>query len=221
MSADAKKIKETARYMGLRGQPDSRMAALIEACLAEVEAAAVPRSVTLELPLSTKSDCCRLGAGALSLTSRHLARRLEGCAEAVVMAVTLGIGPDRLISRRERLDSAEALCLQAAAAALVEEVCEGVCRDIEAQAAPRGLTARARFSPGYGDLDISCQTGVLRILDAAKRIGLAETASHMLVPLKSVTAIVGLSRGGPRPKPPAACAGCEREGCAFRAENDA
>jgi hypothetical protein len=84
-----------------------------------------------------------------------------------------------------KVDSAEGLCLQACAAAKIEEYCDSVEKELPAH--------RPRFSPGYGDFDITHQTDILRILDAQK-IGLTETKTHMLTPLKSVTAVIGICR---------------------------
>ena len=49
-----------------------------------------------------------------------------------------------------------------------------------------------RFSPGYGDRPLSMQDDLLAAVEAGKRIGLATTQGHMLTPMKSVTAIIGL-----------------------------
>ena len=50
-----------------------------------------------------------------------------------------------------------------------------------------------RFSPGYGDLPITLQNQLLDLLDAPRRVGLTASASHILIPRKSVTAILGVS----------------------------
>ena len=52
-----------------------------------------------------------------------------------------------------------------------------------------------RFSPGYGDFPIDLQQKFLEILDAPKRIGVNTTENMLLVPRKSVTAVIGLSKG--------------------------
>jgi cobalamin-dependent methionine synthase I len=51
---------------------------------------------------------------------------------------------------------------------------------------------RPRFSPGYGDLSLSVQSDLLNVLDARRNIGLTLSDSLMMIPQKSVTAIVGL-----------------------------
>ena len=49
-----------------------------------------------------------------------------------------------------------------------------------------------RFSPGYGDLPIELQRDFLTLLDASRKIGLTATESSMLVPSKSITALIGI-----------------------------
>ena len=66
-----------------------------------------------------------------------------------------------------------------------------------AEAAARGLRTNFRFSPGFGDLPLAVQPAFLAALDAPRRIGLAATAGNLLVPTKSVTAVVGLFEGEP------------------------
>lgn len=54
----------------------------------------------------------------------------------------------------------------------------------------KALTRR-RFSPGYGDLDLSHQKIIYDILDL-KRLGISLTDKFMLEPEKSVIAIAGI-----------------------------
>jgi hypothetical protein len=74
---------------------------------------------------------------------------------------------------------------------------------------------RPRFSPGYNDFDIAHQTDLLRMLQAHKRIGLSETKSHMLTPLKSVTAVIGIGAQDGSPAVKDKCAGCLKTDCQF------
>ena len=79
----------------------------------------------------------------------------------------------------------------------------------------KGLYLRPRFSPGYGDFPLSAQKEILDGLEAGKRIGITLTEGYLMMPSKSVTAVIGVSRT------PAACTieGCEacgKKDCAFR-----
>ena len=49
-----------------------------------------------------------------------------------------------------------------------------------------------RFSPGYGDLALAHQKEVLKLLNAEKNVGITLTDTCLMVPTKSVSAIVGI-----------------------------
>ena len=73
---------------------------------------------------------------------------------------------------------------------------------------------KPRFSPGYGDLDISYQKDFIRLLDTPKKIGLSLTNGGMLAPTKSVTAIIGITNTDFRAKNK--CSSCNSSNCEFR-----
>ena len=73
-----------------------------------------------------------------------------------------------------------------------------------------------RYSPGYGDLPLSLQGDLLSLLDAPRRVGLTASASHILIPRKSVTAFLGVA-DNPIEQTIRSCLGCPaREGCQYR-----
>ena len=51
---------------------------------------------------------------------------------------------------------------------------------------------RRRYSPGYFDLDIKNQTKIFRLLELTKRCGITLTNKMLMIPSKSVTAIIGV-----------------------------
>ena len=74
------------------------------------------------------------------------------------------------------------------------------------------------FSPGYGDWDLSHQGEVLDLLDATRRMGLSLTQAGMLVPEKSITALVGIS-DRQEESCGQKCMRCKKTDCPFRAGN--
>lgn len=204
--------QEVLRYLGCRGkEPDGRTAALIAARTAAVEQAALPRWTALELPLALSQTGAALGDWAIP--SRKLAAHLEGCTAALLFAATLGVEVDRLIARSAAGRVAQAAVDQAVAAALIEAVCDDACTRLAGRYP--GQYLRPRFSPGYGDFPLSAQPELLARLDAPRQIGLTSTAAHLLAPVKSVTAVIGIA---PTPGKCHAggCATCPKENCTFR-----
>ena len=131
------------------------------------------------------------------------------------MAVTVGAEVDRLLARYGKLSVAKAVVMQAAAAAMVEAYCNELNAMWKKEYLEKGLYLRPRFSPGYGDFPLSAQKQILDGLEAGKRIGITLTEGYLMMPSKSVTAVIGVSRT------PAACVieGCEacgKKDCAFR-----
>jgi cobalamin-dependent methionine synthase I len=144
-----------------------------------------------------------------------LRNHLSGCGEAYLFAATLGTKADFLLERASKIDMSRAVVLQACAAALTESVCDEAERELSAEAAKRGLFLRPRYSPGYGDFSILHQRDLLGILQAQKKIGLAMTQDSMLVPTKSVTAVIGLTAEQTTCHI-AKCMGCKSLNCPFR-----
>lgn len=130
----------------------------------------------------------------MKIRSRSLSVNLRGCDSVYLMAATLGIGPDRLIARASVNRMSRAVIYQAAAAAMIEDWSDEVNSRIIQEAAKEGLFCRPRFSPGYGDFSLSYQSDFARILRIQKEIGVSLTESMLMMPSKSVTAVIGLSR---------------------------
>ena len=78
---------------------------------------------------------------------------------------------------------------------LVDQAADAAEQSIRDEIADREETIyfTSRFSPGYGDYPITHQRDMLAYLDAARKIGLTLTSADMLVPTKSITAVVGLA----------------------------
>ncbi|MBR1820913.1 MAG: Vitamin B12 dependent methionine synthase activation subunit, partial [Clostridia bacterium] len=102
------------------------------------------------------------------------------------------------------------------AAAMIEAWSDQVNGELRAEALVRGKRLRPRFSPGYGDFSLDCQPGLFRLLGVQKRIGVTLTDSLLMIPTKSVTAVIGISDGAG--EAPAGCAACDRADCDFRNE---
>ena len=110
---------------------------------------------------------------------------------------------------------AKAAVGQAVCAAWLDALCAAYCESLQQGLAP-GEYLTPPFSPGYGDWDLAAQQTVLDRLQAPKRLGLSLTGGGMLVPEKSVTALVGISD---RPEEACGqkCMRCRKTDCPFRA----
>jgi hypothetical protein len=206
--------KEVLRYLGYRGaDADELILSQIALVSEEVEANANKKNVFGVWDCKTEADTVILGE--MNIKSRDLARHLCGCTKAVLLAATLGTGADNLLRRYNAQDMEMALVAQAVCASMIESYCDTVVCEASQSPLLEGLYPTARFSPGYGDFDISCQKDMLKLLDCEKRIALTLTDGYMLIPSKSVTAVVGFGKeknDGYDNK----CARCANTKCEYR-----
>ncbi len=212
MTADR---REVLRYLGYGGHAaDEAVTVLIAECENELSEAATPRFVSQMLLLRRLMDG-RLECGFFRTDSKKLSKTLGGCGQVLVMAATLGAGVDRLLARYGRLSLTKAVVMQATAAALMEAYCNELCTGWREEYERKGLYLRPRFSPGYGDFPLSCQEGLLNGLQAGKRIGITLTEGSLMMPSKSVTAVIGISENKEFCTV-TGCEICEKTDCAYR-----
>ncbi len=182
--------RETLRYLGYAGVKNAQgMEELLAECEALILPQLAPKAVYEAYPLSRGADG-RLDLGFASVQSVSLCRNLQGCNDIVLFAATVGAGTDRLIAKYNRVSPARAVVLQAMGAAAVEQWCDDVNARIVAEYGP----ARPRFSCGYGDLPLALQREIFPALQVTKNIGVTLTEGDLMIPTKSVTAIVGIKQ---------------------------
>lgn len=179
-------IAKAARYFGARGEPDAATLELLQRCAVPLLAAATPRAVWLEADVSALTAAGILCGG-------DVMRHLEGCPQAVLLAVTLGPGLDAQIRRAGVGDIAAGVASDALGSALAEQAADAAEAELRQWAAQEGKYLTGRFSPGYGDWDLAVQPKVAAALDTARRAGLCVTDTNLMTPRKSVTAILGVS----------------------------
>ena len=209
---------EVLRYLGYRGQeltPEllTRIDEVYEHCVEVARPSAVTRAFGVR---EVEHEAVMLEGCTLQLTGHDIAAHLQGAVEVVLMAVTLGTGIDRELRRLGVCDPLGQAVFDASATTLVEQLADKTEAQVRAHAAERGLYCSWRFSPGYGDLSLEVQPAFLAAVDAARRLGITLTTSNLMVPTKSVTAIIGLHRE-PQPGLASSCAVCSlAEFCELR-----
>ncbi len=180
--------REIANNLGCKTL-DTQTKQLAEQAVAILQAEATPRSVWKIVPLTHQPDALLLSD--VPLAGKDIQLHLQGCEVAVVMAATLSCSAERSLRRIIAEDMALAVVADAVAAAMVEMLCDETEREIRDKAPYPYITAR--FSPGYGDLPLQTQPLLLRLSDATRKLGVTVTPQHILIPQKSVTAILGCS----------------------------
>ena len=218
-------FKEVTRYMGYHGPVTltPELEEQINKAIDNVSAQSHPRIVNKEYTIDVSDNVVTVHADNedIRLESESLCRNLEGCCGAILLAATVGPACDMLVRRASIRSAAEASIYQAAGAAAIEAFLDDANAKLEAEYKARGLFLRPRFSPGYGDLKLDHQKDWFRLLNITKQIGIELTDSLLMVPTKSVTAIIGIGIDPNRKGCPGChgCAGCNRhDTCEFSRE---
>ena len=123
--------------------------------------------------------------------SDSLRKHLAGCHAAYLLCTTIGAAFDALQRRTSATSPADAFVLQAIGAAAIEEWTDEAEREIRHEL-KNGETLVSRYSPGYGDWPLEAQRRLFELLDAPRTVGVSLTDSLLMVPSKSVSAIIGV-----------------------------
>lgn len=185
-------VREALHFLGWRGAPVEetlmeRIAALSDEVIRSVQPRVMMRRFRIE-------EGGRLEGTAFSPAGESIRRMLAPCHEAVLLAATLDAQSERMLLRMQAKDAAQALLLDAVLSAAIEEVCELAEDMLRAQMTGEGLYLTDRFSPGYGDMPLAQSKEICEVLQSGKTIGLTVSGSGVMIPRKSVTAVMGVSR---------------------------
>lgn len=180
---------ETRRYAGLR-KSEFPQATIEDACL-EGRLLVQPKGTWEIYPYDHTSHTV-LAETPFTLQGEKIVKHLAGCKQVIIMAATIGEDIEDAVTAYFTAGKyAYSTILDAAATTAVEQVADAMEKYIQSQIERQGLSMKWRFSPGYGDWPIEQQPDMLR-LSQADKIDIHLTDSMMLVPRKSITAIIGL-----------------------------
>ncbi len=217
--ADSKdwELREILRYLGYKTKdvPDQAVLDMIQEMKSLLREHMQPRRVFRIFPIvGIEEGTVDLGFSVIR--SKNLAKNLAGCTQAAFLAATLGSGTERLVQKYRKMQMSKAVVLEAVCTEAIEKYCDSCEAEIRS-ALGEGWKLRPRFSPGYGDFPLEYQRQMIGVLDTAKRIGLTLTDSLLMMPSKSVTAVIGAAaEEGACAEPNRGCRACEKADCAYR-----
>jgi hypothetical protein len=182
-------IEDIVRYLHMRNaEPDpaltERMLALRRQAAAAIRPACAWRRFTL-----TEGGVIS-GGQALQIAGT-LAAHLKGCREVYLVCGTLGVEFDAFLRKVSATSGADALIVQAIGTAAIEQLMNSAENRLRAELSD-GETLTSRYSPGYGDFPLSEQRTILTLLDAARKAGISLSDTLLMVPSKSVSAVIGV-----------------------------
>lgn len=185
------RIDEATRYLGYKAKSDlSEIKPIIKECFDELKTITNQKTTFRTFNL-VSNGYKKIEEVDITLPGKSINSHLEGSNKVVLMGATLGIAVDKRIRYYQYNDLTRSLVLDACASTLVEEVCDELEKEI-VKYLGSNIKKISRFSPGYGDLPLSFQTTMSKILNLEKTIGVTVNKSNILIPRKSVTAIIGI-----------------------------
>ena len=202
---------ELYRYIGT---PDDIVRGIIDKCEEELLKYVKPGYVWKMFDIEHQEIGVKVKGADVYLTGESIKKHLNGCKQAIMLAATLSGEADRLVRKYQVNDMAKAVIVDAIASVAIEQVCDLAEEDIKSYIPDMFFSYR--FGVGYGDLPLSLEKDIIRLLDATKAIGLCSTDSNILTPLKSVVCVIGIS-DKPMEKGQKGCTTCNlKNTCKYR-----
>lgn len=208
-------IFEAYRYMGGSGTPEGSVEDELRSAAELIEKRAFPRAV-VRLCEIDRDNSLALKGTCLKLSGKAIEALLHDCPLCVIFCATVGNDIEVLIRKRQLTDLSFTAMLDACASSAIECLCDSLEAELKDEYGARGFFLTDRFSPGYGDLPISVQHDFCAALDTSRKIGVSVSDSGIMIPRKSVTAIIGLSKN-PQKHFTVGCGDCDLiDTCKFR-----
>ena len=180
---------EILRYAGVK-ETSAQISELMEECLTLCLGSFSYNVCYMNLPIKHLDD--GLDLGFCVTDSKSLEKNLKGCDSIILFAATVGSGLDRLIARHSVTSPAKAFMLQAIGAERIEALCNTFNAEISQEVKAHCKLTSPRFSAGYGDFPLEFQKNICEALDCQRKIGVTLQESLIMLPTKSVTAIIGI-----------------------------
>ncbi len=123
----------------------------------------------------------------------NMVKLLSRCDHATLLAATIGPALEQSIEELKQDDVADAYFLDVVGSWMADYMADRVDAIVQTEVQRAGYERTMRYSPGYGDWDLTVQAEFLRLV-GADVIGVSCTETSILQPRKSVTAVIGWER---------------------------
>lgn len=208
---------EILRYLGYKDSGvTERVEQLLNRCETETLEILQPKYIYRRFPIEKHEDGVHVPGTALVLAGKDIKEHLKNCDEMFLLGATAGIELDKRIRRYMVTEPDVGVVMDSCGIQAVEQIADLAEKEMEREVLAEGCHLTWRFSPGYGDLPLETQRELVHVLDTHRKIGVSLTGSCLMMPSKSVTAILGIS-DTKRDERKNKCDFCNnRERCAFR-----
>lgn len=187
---------EVLRYLGYKGQNinndlDLKINKCIEETKKEVNAKYIYEIYDIDKDLD--SNTVEFKNTNLKLRSNDMIKLLKDCNKCVLMCATIGFNIEKNIRKYSYKNLTKGIIIDSCATTAIEEICDLIEENILKRVAKNGKSLTMRYSPGYGDLDMRANKDILTVLDAQRKIGVTVTDTGIMIPRKSVVALIGIT----------------------------
>lgn len=187
---------EVLRYLGYKGQNinndlDLKINKCIEETKKEVNAKYIYEIYDIDKDLD--SNTVEFKNTNLKLRSNDIIKLLKDCNKCVLMCATIGFNIEKNIRKYSYKNLTKGIIIDSCATTAIEEICDLIEENILKRVAKNGKSLTMRYSPGYGDLDMRANKDILTVLDAQRKIGVTVTDTGIMIPRKSVVALIGIT----------------------------
>lgn len=178
-------MSDAAKYLGIKN-PDAQT--IKDISEAEKTASSLTPTITkAEFCVKTEKDGILLSGTDVILKGTLAKSKFDCCRKIVVVLATLGLQSEILLARTFALSPKKGIVLDAVYTDLLEKLLDETEKELEKEYG----CIQKRISCGYGDLPICTQKQLFDLIDG-ERLGVKMNECFMLVPNKSVIALIGV-----------------------------
>ena len=184
LAPDSIRISELELLARLGGSSDG-VSETVSRMKSRILQLAEPKFAAIKVEVGKSGDSITLFGE--KITAVALKKCLDGAKSAYIMAVTLGPMVDRELISLSKRSQSEHFVLDAVSSAYVEAAADATEEELLS-----GVPHTKRFSPGYSDVPLRLQKIILDRLCAERLLGVTLTDESLMIPTKTITAIIGV-----------------------------
>ncbi|OGL44519.1 MAG: hypothetical protein A2161_13510 [Candidatus Schekmanbacteria bacterium RBG_13_48_7] len=187
-----KKVMNKLGYRGKHSQPHQKILRLIETEFETVRDLIDVKVIYGVCALDLKSPQTIILENNFYIKSMKLFKFLNYSISAYLMAITIGPSLDNHIKKLlENGEFSKAVIADVIGSESVEHAANIFHKKIRHEESIKSFSVTGRYSPGYGDWKLEDQLSLHELLET-KRIGISLTEGYMMIPQKSISAIIGV-----------------------------
>lgn len=211
-------VKEIYRYMGYPAEYKDippTLENMVEEEIIVARALLLPKATYLTCVYNQQTGCVLTPDASIAITGAGIQNHLTNCTKATLFTCTVGSAIEPKIDAYFKTgEFTRAIILDAIGSAAVEYVADTLNQYLHTAAHRQQHSLVSRFSPGYGDWNLSIQQELVRVAGGSA-IGIEVTESSLLLPRKSVSGIIGWLPGlDAEQRPPVSpCITCQIRNC--------